>query len=67
MQSKKFTWNKEDTIKFLKDALKVSAPYLIVIIPVLLNQIPEDWGYATITIFILQRVRKALELYLAGK
>jgi len=65
--SKSGQWNRADTEKFLKDALKVLAPYLLVIIPVLLTQIPKDWAYAAVTIFILQRIRVAIELYAAGK
>lgn len=65
--SKRFQWNKADTVKFLKDSLKVLAPYLLVIIPVLIGQLPKDAGYTAIVIFLLQRVRAAIELYIAGK
>ena len=66
-QSKRFHWNKVDTVKFGKDALKVLAPYLIVIIPVLITQLPNDWAWSAILIFILQRIRVALELFWSGK
>jgi hypothetical protein len=67
MASKRFQFNKADFIAWCKDALKVLAPYLIVIIPVLLEQVPKDWAYSAIVIFLLQRARKAIELYVAGK
>lgn len=67
MKSKKFSWNKADTLNFLKDALKVSAPYLIVIIPVIIEQLPKEWAYAAVTIYALQRMRSALSIFLAGK
>lgn len=67
MKSKKWAWNREDTLKFLKEALRVSAPYLIVIIPVLIEQLPKEWAYSAIVIYVLQRVRSAIELYKAGK
>ena len=67
MKSKRFTWNKADTVKFLKDTLRVLAPYLIVIIPVILSQIPDDWAWSAIVIFLLQRARSAIELFVAGK
>ncbi len=65
--SKKFSWNKEDTIKFLKDAVRVSIPYVIVIIPVIIEQLPKEWAYSAAVIYVLQRVRSASELYKAGK
>jgi hypothetical protein len=67
MVSKRFKWNKEDTIKFAKDTFKVLAPYILVIIPVLIGEIPSDWAYASISLFILHRIRAAAELFVAGK
>lgn len=66
-QSKRFDWNSADTKKFLQDTLKVLAPYLLVIIPVLIGQLPQDAGYTAIAIFLLQRARSMIELYVAGK
>lgn len=66
-QSKAWEWNKADTKKFLLDTLRVLGPYILVIIPVVLQQIPSDYAYASIIIFILQRIRSAVELYLSGK
>ena len=66
-QSKRFSYNKADLIAFGKDALKVLAPYLLVIIPVLVSQIPDDYAYSAILLFILQRARVAIELFLKGK
>lgn len=65
--SAQFSWNKADTIKFAQEAVKVLAPYLIVIIPVLIGQVPQDWAYAAVTIYILNRIRSAVMLYIAGK
>ena len=67
MQSKRFQWNSADTQKFLQESLKVLAPYLLVIIPVLLQQIPQDWAWSAIVIFLLQRARSALQLFVGGK
>jgi hypothetical protein len=66
-QSEKYSWNDLDTKKFFADALKVLAPYLIVVIPVLISQIPDDWAWSAIVLFLLQRARVAIELYLKGK
>lgn len=65
--SKSFSWNGADTKKFLGETLRVLAPYLVVILPVLIQQLPKDWAYASVVLFILQRVRSAVELYIAGK
>lgn len=65
--SKSFSWNSADTQKFLKESLRVLAPYLIVVIPVLIQQLPKDYAYSAVVLFVLQRVRSAVELYIAGK
>lgn len=67
MQSKSLRWNSQDTIKFGQDALKVLAPYLIVIIPVLISQIPDEVAWGGMAIFVLQRARVAIELFWKGK
>jgi hypothetical protein len=66
-QSKRFTWNKQDTMKFLTDTLRVIGPYLIVIIPVVIEKFPKEATWTVIAVFLLQRVRAAVELFLAGK
>ena len=67
MTSKRFQLNKADAVKFGKDALKVLAPYLIVIIPVLISNIDNNWAYSAILLYVLQRIRVALELFIVGK
>jgi len=66
-QSKKFTFNKADAIAWSKDALKVLAPYLIVLIPVMIEQLPKEAVWTGVAIFVLQRARVAIELLLKGK
>jgi hypothetical protein len=65
--SGRWQWNKADTIAFLKEALKYAAPYLIVIIPVLIGQIPKDYAYASAIIWVLSRIVSALTLWYQGK
>jgi len=67
MQSRKYSFNRSDLSKFGKDALKVLAPYLIVIIPVLISNLPEEAAWSAIAVFLLQRVRVAIELFIKGK
>lgn len=66
-KSKRFTWNKADTIHFAQESLRVLAPYLIVIIPVLIEKLPQDVAWTAIAIFLLQRARSAIELFIKGK
>ncbi len=66
-KSLRFHWNKDDTQVFLGQAVKVLAPYLVVIIPVLIGQVPKEWGFAAVTIYILQRIQSALVLFIKGK
>ena len=66
-KSLRFHWNKSDTQAFVGQAVKVLAPYLIVILPVLIGQIPKDWAWAAITLYVLQRIQSALVLFIQGK
>lgn len=65
--SAKFSWNEADTKAFLHQAVRVLIPYAIVIIPVLIQQLPTDWAYSAIAIYILNRVYDALRRYVQGK
>jgi hypothetical protein len=67
MASKRFSFNKNDAVKFGNDALKVLGPYLIVIIPVLISNLPKEAVWTVVAVFILQRIRVALGLFLSGK
>lgn len=66
-KSLRFHWNIQDTKAFLWQAVKVLAPYLIVILPVLIGQIPKDWAWAAVTLYVLQRIQSALVLFIQGK
>lgn len=66
-QSKRFTLNKQDLIGWGQQTLTFLAPYLIALIPVFINQIPKDWEYAVITIWILNRIWDLLRRFVAGK
>jgi hypothetical protein len=65
-QSARWHWNKADTLAWLNQAWKVLIPYLVVIIPVLIGQIPKEWGYAGITIYILNRIWDAARRWYQG-
>ncbi len=65
-QSARFTWNHADTIAWFNKAVAVLAPYLVVIIPVLISQLPKDWAYSAILIYVLQRIWDALRRFYTG-
>ena len=60
MANKRYVWTRTDMKAWLAQAWKVLIPYLIVIIPVLIGQIPKDWAYATAAVYLLNRVWDAL-------
>lgn len=61
--SKAFSWTPEQRKEFFTTALKNLAPYLVVIIPVLIDRLPSDWAYASIVIFLLQRALSFFRLW----
>ena len=65
-QSVRFSWNSADTRAWLDKAIKVLVPYLVVIIPVLISQLPKDWAYSAIVVYVLQRVWDALRRFYDG-
>jgi len=66
-KSLRFHWNRADTQVFVQQAVRVLAPYIVVIIPVLVGQIPKDWAYATVTVYVLNRIWSAVQLFISGK
>ena len=67
MESKRFTLNRADWLAFLQRTLQTLTPYLVALIPVLISQIPKDWPYAVITVWLLNRVWDLLRRYISGK
>ena len=65
--SKAWHWNEADTAKWLEQARVYLLPYLVVIIPVIITQIPKDWAYATAVIWVLNRLYSAFLILKAGK
>lgn|GEM_PF-5124430 len=66
-QSARWQWNKADTIAWCNQAVKVLAPYLVVIIPVLIGNIDKDWAYSAVIVYILNRIWDALKRLQSGK
>lgn len=65
-QSKRFELNRADVEKWVKNALIFAGPLLIVVIPSIIGQIPSDWKYAAITIYILNTILDFIRKYIAG-
>ena len=53
MQSKRFTLNKEDFKKFVKNALIFGAPIIVAVIASLVNVIPQDAKYYALAIYVI--------------
>ena len=65
--SKAWTWNKADTKAWVLQTLKSLAPYVIVLIPVIIGEIPKDYAYSAIIIWILNRALSAFLILKSGK
>lgn len=65
-KSKRFTLNKADLIGFGQRTLQTLAPYLVALIPVLISQVPKDWPYAVLTVWLLNRAWDLLRRYIKG-
>ncbi len=63
--SKSFSMTIDDWEKFSNETLLKIGPYLVVIIPVFLEQLPKDMAYGAILVFLLQRLLSFLILFLS--
>lgn len=55
-----------DLIKaWLKHALVFLAPYLVALIPVFIQQVPKDWEYAVLVVWILNRIWDLLRRFIS--
>ena len=66
-QSLRFHWNNSDTVAWLKQTLVFLAPFLLALMPVVIEKVPRDWAYGTITLWVLNRLWDALRRFYAGK
>lgn len=57
---------KQDWIAAGKRALIFLAPFLIVVIPVIIEKLPADWAYSAIVLFILNRLTDLLRRYVVS-
>ena len=65
--SKRFTLNRADLTAWSQQTLIFLAPYLIALIPVIINQVPKEWEYGVITVWVLNRIWDLLRRFVAGK
>ena len=63
--SPKYALVKEDWIAAGKRGLIFLAPFLIVVIPVIIDKLPTDWIYSAIVLFILNRLTDLLRRYVS--
>ncbi len=64
--SPKYELIKEDWIAAGKRALIFLAPFLIVVIPVVIEKLPADWAYSAIVLFLLNRLTDLLRRYVSS-
>ena len=64
--SKRFTLNKADIYAWLERTLQTLAPYIIALIPVAIDQVPKDWQYAVLTVWVLNRIYDLLRRWYQG-
>lgn len=65
MISERFKMRSEDWKKFGTEALTKLAPYLLVLIPVALSQLPAEASYTVIVVWVLQRLQTLLTLWIS--
>lgn len=61
--SKSFSWTSAQRKEFFDLTVKNLSPYLIVLIPVIIDQLPKEAGWAVIAVFLLQRALSFFRLY----
>jgi len=66
-QSKKWTLSKQDWTAWGNRTLQNLAPYLVALIPVFIEQIPKDWEYTVIAVWLLNRIWDLLRRLYIGK
>lgn len=64
--SPKYELIKEDWIAAGKRALIFLTPFLLVIIPVVIEKLPADWAYSAIVLYILNRLTDLLRRYVSS-
>lgn len=57
---------KQDWIAAGKRALIFLTPFLLVVIPVIVDKLPADWAYSAIVLFILNRLTDLLRRYVSA-
>lgn len=60
-----FTMTTEDWNSFCEETLVKISPYLIVVIPVFIEELPKELAYGAILVFLLQRLQSFLILFIS--
>jgi hypothetical protein len=77
MQSRKFQWNRADTVNFFNKALIQTAPVILIYLAFVIEQIEDGFAWSdfvpnvlvrgTMVLYILNRVYDALQRLYKGK
>ena len=66
-RSPRFTWNYTDTYNWCIQTLIFLAPFILALIPVVIEKLPKEMAYGTVLLFVLNRITDALRRWYAGQ
>ena len=55
-QSKRWQWNRADTTAWVKQTAWFLAPFILALMPAIIEKVPTDWEYGVITLWVLNRI-----------
>lgn len=65
--SGRFSLNKSDLMAWGERTLQTLAPYLVALIPVVIDQVPKGYEHAVLVVWILNRIYDLLRRYVASR
>jgi len=65
-QSARFTWNYGDTTAWIRQTAWFLVPFVLALMPVIIEKVPRDWAYGTVTLWVLNRAWDALRRWYQG-
>jgi hypothetical protein len=66
-QSPRWSWNYTDTYNWCMQTIIFLTPFILALMPVIIEKVPREWAYGTVTLFILNRFTDFLRRWYAGQ
>lgn len=66
VQSKRFSLNRADLVAWLKQTAWFLAPFILALMPVIIDKVPKDWAYGTVLLWVLNRLWDILRRWYSG-